>query len=272
MHPVLHVPLLGTAQSHDAMVSLAAAVAAGLGLYWAVRIERVSAGRLTAALVLIALATFSAGRLHFIFASWEHFAREPWRMVSVSSSGLHAPGALLGTVAGSALAAWLLNISLLRLADALAPAIAIGIAVARVGCLLHGCCYGVSCSLAWGISLPADSYVYLRQLEDGTLPVGATRSLPVHPLPLYFTLAALGIAMLLLWLRSRKRYDGQLALLLLFLFSASSALLEPLRADDPMRVYWGPLPQLLWVCAGMSVVAGCLLAAAELSNRRRQPG
>jgi phosphatidylglycerol:prolipoprotein diacylglycerol transferase len=252
------------------MVSLAAVFAACLGFYWAVRTEHLSSRRVLAALVLIALATFAAGRVHFVLANWGRFAAEPWRIVNVSSSALHAPGALLGAAAGSALAAWLLNISISRLADALAPAVAIGIAVARVGCFLHGCCYGAYCSYPWAVSLPADSYVYLRQLEDGVLPPGATRSLPVHPLPLYFMLAGFGIAVFLLWLRPRKDYDGQLALVFLLLFSVSSALLEPLRADDPMRVYWGPLPQLLWVSAGMSVASGLLLAVTELRNRRRQ--
>jgi phosphatidylglycerol:prolipoprotein diacylglycerol transferase len=167
MHPVLHVPLLGTVQSHDVMVSVAAVVAACLGFYWAVRTEHLSSRRVSAALVLIALATFAGGRGHFVLANWGRFAAEPGRLLNLSSSALHAPGALLGAAAGSALAAWLLKISIARLADALAPAVAIGIAVARVGCLLHGCCYGVYCSQPWGVSLPADSYVYLRQLEDG---------------------------------------------------------------------------------------------------------
>jgi prolipoprotein diacylglyceryltransferase len=122
------------------------------------------------------------------------------------------------------------------------------------------------------VSLPRDSYLYTLQLETGQLASQASESLPVHPLPLYFAAAGLAISAILLWLRPRRTYPGQLGLLLLLLFSATSALLEPLRSNDPSRVYWGPWPQLLWVNAGMTVVSVVLLIAAELAHRRRRTG
>ena len=71
------------------------------------------------------------------------------------------------------------------------------------------------------------------------------------------------------WLHPRKRYDGEVALVALVLFSTSAAALEFLRADAQPRVYWGPLPQLMWMALGMSAVSIAALAAAELVHRRR---
>jgi phosphatidylglycerol---prolipoprotein diacylglyceryl transferase len=47
------------------------------------------------------------------------------------------------------------NVYLWRLADALAPGLALGIALGRVGCLLNGCCYGhVACEECAQIGFP----------------------------------------------------------------------------------------------------------------------
>jgi phosphatidylglycerol:prolipoprotein diacylglycerol transferase len=215
----------------------------------------------------LALATIAGGRQHYVLANWSTFAGDPWRIFRLSSGALHAPGAIAAlTVAGAVLLP-LLRLPIGRFVDGLAPAVGIGIALARIGCFLHGCCYGVVCSYPWGVTLPSDSYLYMLQLESGQLTNQASRSLPVHPLPLYFAATGLAITAILLWLRPRRSYPGQLGLLLLLLFSASSAFLEPLRSDDPTRVYWGPWPQLLWVSAGMTVASVVLLSVAELRHR-----
>jgi phosphatidylglycerol:prolipoprotein diacylglycerol transferase len=50
------------------------------------------------------------------------------------------------------------NISARRMFDVLAPCIALGLALGRVGCLLNGCCYGhVACAECPGISFPLSS-------------------------------------------------------------------------------------------------------------------
>ncbi len=252
------------------MVSVAAVTAASLGTYWAVRSEGLPLRRVVLAMILIAMITLVGGRLHFVLANWQHLRSPLTSALRLSSGSLHAPGAILGAVLGSVLVLRFLKLPLARFADGLAPAVGIGIAIARVGCLLHGCCYGEVCDLPWGISLSTKSYVYAIHLERGILPPNAAASLPVHPLPLYFSAAGLSIAAILVWMRRRKSFDGQLALTLLFLFSASSAALEPLRIDDATRVYWGSLPQLQWVTAVMAVAFGVALVFFSLIRRPPQ--
>ncbi len=252
-------------QSHDVMVGLAAVVAAALGAFWVIRDQHLHASPVVAALLAIATTTLIGGRLHFVVANWSSLHSPLASLLRFSSGSLHAPGAILGAVLGTVLVLRRLDLPLARFADSLAPAVGIGIAIARLGCFLHGCCYGIPCDLPWAVTLSSSSYVYAVHLERGVLAADATHSLPVHPLPLYFAACGAGIAAFLLWLRPRKSYDGQLALTLLFLFSASSALLEPLRIDDPSRIYWGPWPQLLWVNSAMTVVS----AAALLLARQR---
>lgn len=264
MLPTLTLPWSGIAiQSHDLLVAAAALGAALIGYHGLTAGERLEARRVQVALLLIAIVTFAGGRLHFVLANWGRFGGTPWRALTLSGGALHAPGAILGAALGTLVVVPGLGLPLGRFADGLAPAVGVGIAIARLGCFLHGCCFGSLCPYPWGVALPGTSFVALRQSEAGLLATDAARALPVHPLPLYFAAAGLGITAVLLWRRPRKRFDGELALLLVLLFAASSAVLESWRADDPGRVYWGPLPQLMWVNAILAGVAAVGLAAAQ---------
>ena len=58
-----------------------------------------------------------------------------------------------------------------RFADGFAPVVGIGIAIARVGCFLHGCCFGTFCSWPWGVRFPrATPFIYAFHADLGVLP------------------------------------------------------------------------------------------------------
>jgi prolipoprotein diacylglyceryl transferase len=62
---------------------------------------------------------------------------------------------VLGGLIGGSLGVWYikkkLNINVRR-GNLFAPAIALGVAIGRVGCLFRGCCFGKSTSLPWGVN------------------------------------------------------------------------------------------------------------------------
>ena len=49
----------------------------------------------------------------------------------------------------------------------MAPAILLGLAIGRIGCLMNGCCYGGPCDYPWAIEFPKNSPPYMAQLESG---------------------------------------------------------------------------------------------------------
>ena len=58
-------------------------------------------------------------------------------------------------------------------------------------------------------------------------------SLPVHPAQVYESLASLAVAgFCLVWVHSRKRYDGEVFLWFLGLYGLARFALEFLRADE----------------------------------------
>jgi phosphatidylglycerol:prolipoprotein diacylglycerol transferase len=107
---------------------------------------------------------------------------------------------LLSALAGAALVLKMTRVPLLKGLDFLAPGLALGHAIQRVGCFLSGDgCYGPPTDLPWGIAFP-----------HGTVPT----SVPVHPTMLYEATLMLGIFALLWNLRARLPLGGAFALFL----------------------------------------------------------
>lgn len=270
MHPILlEVPSLGiTIASYNALMLLAAVVWFWLAPRWVVALEGLDGGRVRRAMLPLGLAFFVGARLHFVLNQWKDFADHPLAALSFWSGGLHAPGGIALLALAGPLVLRRQGLPVGRFADGFAPAVGITIALARLGCFLEGCCFGTPCAWPWCLSFPRGSYIYQFHTGLGLLPPGAAHTLPIHPLQLYFAGAGLLLTLVALWLRPRKRYDGEVALVGLVLYSASAALLEFLRADYQPRVYWGSLPQLTWVAFVMTAASLAALAGGERAHRR----
>jgi phosphatidylglycerol:prolipoprotein diacylglycerol transferase len=216
-----------------------------------------------AAQVLLGVAAVVGGRLHYVLDHPAMLAGSGWSSLRVWE-GMHAAGAILGLLLAGPVILRACGVPLAAFADALAPPVVLAVAILRLGCFLHGCCYGVACASSWCVSFPKGSPAWAAQAGDGTVAYDAPWSGPVHPLQLYFLGAALVTVAVALWFEPRKRYDGQVALMTLLLFALTSALLEPLRGPYTGRPYWGPLPQLLWTALILvGVAAGALIVAAR---------
>ena len=74
--------------------------------------------------------------------------------------------------------------------DILAPALALGHSIGRLGCFAAGCCHGTHCPYPWGV------------VFQGNLVEPSLRGLPVHPTQLYESVALLLLCGLLIKLRN----------------------------------------------------------------------
>lgn len=105
-----------------------------------------------------------------------------------------------------------LRLPVWRYFDALAPVCGLSIAVARVGCILTGCCFGVPTGLPWAVTPPYGSAAHSFQLETGQ--IGKTvfglpePPLPVHPTQAYELAAALLAAAVAVVLIKKRATNG----------------------------------------------------------------
>ncbi len=104
------------------------------------------------------------------------------------------------------------------LADLLAPSLALGQALGRVGCFFSGDSFGRPWDGPWAVVFS----------DPHSL---APRGVPLHPTQLYTAGALLLIAALLCWWLTRRRFQGQVLLLYGLLHGLARLLIEPLRGD-----------------------------------------
>ncbi len=134
-------------------------------------------------------------------------------------------GALVFGFAGVGFAKILLKIKY-PIMDSFAIPALIGMAIQRIGCLMVGCCYGIETQLPWGIRYGEHSPAFINQFINNKLDFDSNLSLSIHPVPIYFIISSIGIALFLILTRKYWKRTGNLSLFGLLLFSASRFIIE----------------------------------------------
>lgn len=163
-------------------------------------------------------------RLLYVASYWERdFAGRPLREVfAVWQGGLVFYGGLIGATLAGIFKIKRMGQPLWKVADCLAPGIALGHIFGRLGCLMNGCCYGRPSDAPWAIRFP---------FGHATFPSGAQAATPVHPAQLYEALLNLGFFGALMWFHGRRKFDGQVFALYLIGYAVIRSVSEFFRGD-----------------------------------------
>jgi len=161
-------------------------------------------------------------RLYYAFQHPEDF-RDDWLEVfRLWRGGLTQYGGLIGAV----LVGWLFirsrRWSFRATTDLLAPALALGEGITRIGCFLSGCCFGKPCDLPWGVHYPQDAPAF-----DA---VGGAR---VQPSPLYLSAGNLILFFALARYHDARPRSGRVFALYLILSSMLRFLVDFTRYYVP---------------------------------------
>jgi phosphatidylglycerol:prolipoprotein diacylglycerol transferase len=172
-------------------------------------------------------------------------AVNPFRSGRIGLAGLSVLGGLgLATVSSLAYLR-LRGMPVLRTADVLAPSVALGEGITRIGCFLNGCCYGLPCDLPWCLRFPEAS--------------GAGQTFPgvaVHPTQLYASALGFATFAALSALLSRKPFDGAVFFALLALGGLARAALEILRYSEA---------SVIWLRVGATAVSSNQLISLAMA-------
>ncbi len=190
-------------------------------------------------------------RAMFVTTYWgEDFAGKPFTEVfMIQRGGLVFYGGLIGASLAALIFAWIKKLPLWKLADILAPSIALGSVFGRIGCLMNGCCYGRACGLQWAIPHPANQS-------------------PIHPTQIYDSLLNLAIYLGLAWLFRRRKFDGHVFTVFLMCYAITRSTVELFRGDySDAHLHSGLTPAHL-LSFGIFVAGAALFVVLSKREKR----
>lgn len=198
------------------------------GIYTAIRLGR-RAGFYPSQILdfctWVVVVALVGAKVLMILTDIRYFAANPREIFSYSM--LMAGGVFYGGfLAALFFTIWYVRvqkISFWRLTDVLAPAVALGQSVGRLGCFSAGCDFGTRTSLPWGVVFTSNF-----ANEVAGVPLG----IRLHPTQLYESFATLLIFAFLLWRFPRRKRDGEIFLSYLSLYAVARFFLEFLRGDE----------------------------------------
>jgi phosphatidylglycerol---prolipoprotein diacylglyceryl transferase len=156
-------------------------------------------------------------RILYVISYWEtEFAGRPLMHVLNMRSGLVYYGGLIGASLGTILYCRKEKLPLWRVADVMAPSIALGHALGRIGCFMTGCCYGTPTNLPWAVHFPKEHW---------------TGGVGVHPTQLYESALNFLFYLFLAWLFRRRKFEGQVFAVYLMGYAVLRAVVELFRGD-----------------------------------------
>lgn len=158
-------------------------------------------------------------RLVYVIDHWHDFAANPVKVFEVWQGGLIFYGGLIGGALAVLALIKFKKMPIGKIADIVAPSLAVGSAIGRLGCFSNGCCYGKETSLPWGVTFNSE------------LSSARPLNVPLHPTQVYeftYNLVILGV---LWWARPRLKSDGLLFWLYITLYGLFRFIVEFFRAN-----------------------------------------
>jgi phosphatidylglycerol:prolipoprotein diacylglycerol transferase len=238
------------------MLALVAGVWIGL---WHAKLLAIDVDTMVSGLGWVILGAVIGARLFHVLDHIPYYAQHPLEIVAVWQGGIAVYGGFVGGVLAGVVAAWRLGLPIWRCLDAAAPAMLVGQAIGRIGCLINGDAWGGPTGCPCGV-------VYWH--EHALLPPELL-GVPTHPYPLY-EIVGVAFVLALVWLAIRRgSRPGATFLLATIGYAALRFALTFVRQEPIVAL---GLQEAQLVALGTGTVAIAILAARALSRRAPAAG
>jgi phosphatidylglycerol:prolipoprotein diacylglycerol transferase len=187
--------------------------------------------------IYIIISALLGAKLMLIAVEFDYFKNQPRELFSlVRAGGVFYGGLIAALVVGL----WLVGrykLPAWKTADMIAPGIAVGHVIGRMGCFLAGCCYGRPTDVPWAVT-------FTDPIASAN--VGTPLNVPLHPTQLYDAGAELLILVFLLVTERRGRpFAGRTFWLYMLLYAISRYIVEIYRDDERGVFFHMPTSQFI---------------------------
>lgn len=201
----------------------------------------------------ILVSAIVGSRFFFIITNWSFYKDNLLNILKIWEGGLVFYG---GVILAVPTAIWYLkkqHLPVWKTADIWAPSIAIGHAIGRLGCFSAGCCYGRPAEgLPWAVTF--------RNPESL-----AIINVPLHPTQIYEAGAEFLNFLILVLMRRRQSFNGQLFWIYIMNYSIIRSVIEIFRGDESRGFIFNGVSTSQGVSVLMFIVA--IVMMVRLKNR-----
>lgn len=204
--------------------------------------------------IILLVSAILGAKLFYVLANLNDMMADPSRLWGVLRAGGSFQGGLIvATIVGVSFLIWKKQ-PIWTVADVIAPAIALGQGIGRIGCFAVGCCYGVADeNLPWAVVFPQGSMG----------PVG----IPVHPVQLYESMLMVFAFLFLTWFWSRKKFEGQVFWVYVIIYAiVRGGITEWFRGDLPNVIYNLHAPHLIAIVTFVIGIGAYFFLQAKAKN------
>ncbi|WAW15596.1 prolipoprotein diacylglyceryl transferase [Peptostreptococcus equinus] len=173
-------------------------------------------------------------RVYYVIFNWSAYSGNIMEMINIRGGGLAIHGGILFGLLTIFIYSKIKKIDFFKLTDVVVLGLPLAQSIGRWGNFINGEAHGGPTNLPWGI------------MVDGQ---------KVHPTFLYESISNVLIFILLFKLSKNKKYDGQLMVVYMVLYSIVRFFVEALRTDSLM---FGPIKMaqfisILGICLGIII-------------------
>ena len=168
------------------------------------------------AVYVIPIAIISA-RLYYVIFNLEYYVKWPLEILDLRTGGLAIYGGIIGGLITCIIFCKKRNIKVLNLLDYIAPCLALGQAIGRWGNFVNIEAYGTETTLPWRMGI----YELGEYIE-------------VHPTFLYESIATFALFIVLICIKNKRKFEGQLTYISLIWYGFARMIIEGLRTDSLM--------------------------------------
>ncbi len=174
-------------------------------------------------------------RIHYVIFSWDYYSKNPAEILNIRGGGLAIHGGIIAGIVTVLIYTKIKKFDFYKFADVVILGVPLAQAIGRWGNFINKEAHGGPTNLPWGI------------LIDGQ---------KVHPTFLYESLWNVVVFGILFFRRKNKKYEGQLLVDYIILYSIGRFFVEGLRTDSLMI---GPL-RIAQLLSFIGVIVGFILS------------
>ena len=171
-------------------------------------------------------------KILLVVVEWKRYLGDPSQLIGLARAG----GVFLGGFVAAVIAAFVMlrryKLKALETFDVLAPSLALGQTIGRVGCFFAGCCWGRECDLPWAITYTDPA---------AAANIGTPLHVALHPFPVYAAVFNLSVFLFLTWAFKQGFRPGRVFATYLVLYGVGRFLLEFTRGDEMRGLYFDGL-------------------------------